>query len=122
MAESLLAQALGLFELGQDADAVDLLKQILEIDPTSESAMRARLMLRQREVLSMKRAWRLDAYVGYEWDSNVLLESATNESIGTGRSDSRGRPLEHGEHLNRRSFIKRQHAEHSGISDCTFVN
>jgi tetratricopeptide (TPR) repeat protein len=88
--ESLLAQALGLFELGQDDDAVDLLKQILEIDPTSESAIRARLMLRQREILSMQRVWRLDAHAGYEWDSNVLLESATNESAGTGRSDSRG--------------------------------
>jgi tetratricopeptide (TPR) repeat protein len=89
-AESLLAQALGLFDLGKDDEAVDLLREILKVDPTSESAIRARLMLRQREVLSMQRIWRLDAYAGFEWDSNVLLESAANEAIGTDREDFRG--------------------------------
>lgn len=89
-AESLLAQALGLFELGQEENAVTLLRQILEIDPTSESAIRARLMLRQREVLDLQRRWRLDAHAGFEWDDNVLLESATNESAGSDRADFRG--------------------------------
>jgi tetratricopeptide (TPR) repeat protein len=89
-AESLLGLALGLFELGREDEAVDLLRQILEIDPASESAIRARLMLRQREMLSMQRRWRLDAHAGFEWDSNVLLESATNESVGTDQEDFRG--------------------------------
>jgi tetratricopeptide (TPR) repeat protein len=89
-AESLLAQALGLFELGKEGEAVDLLRQILEIDPTSESAIRARLMLRQREIIDLQRAWRLDAYAGFEWDDNVLLESAANESVGTDQEDFRG--------------------------------
>lgn len=88
--ESFLARALGLFELGRDADAVDLLRQILEIDPYSESAIRARLMLRQREILSMQSPWQVDAYAGFEWDSNVLLESAESESVGTGRADFSG--------------------------------
>lgn len=89
-AESLLAQALGLFELGKESEAVDLLRHIIEIDPTSESAIRARLMLRQRKDTRLQRAWRLDAYAGFEWDDNVLLESAANESVGTDQEDFRG--------------------------------
>lgn len=88
--ESMLAQALGLFELGKEEDAVDLLQQILQIAPTSESAIRARLMLRQREISVLERWWRLDGHAGFEWDDNVLLESATSESIGTDREDFRG--------------------------------
>jgi len=88
--ESLLAQALGLFELGKESDAVDLLREILEIDPTSESAIRARLLLRQREIIDLQRWWRLDAQAGFEWDDNVLLESATEESVGSDQEDFRG--------------------------------
>ena len=89
-AESFLAQALGLFELGRDDEAVDLLRRIVELDPTSESAIRARLMLRQREMMVLERWWRLDAHAGFEWDDNVLLESATNESSGSDNADFRG--------------------------------
>ena len=88
--ESLLAQALGLFELGQEGEAVDLLKEVLRLAPTSESAIRARLMLRQREVLSLERRWRLDAHAGFEWDDNVILESQSNESQNSNRTDLRG--------------------------------
>ena len=78
--ETLLARALGLFELGQEAAAVDLLRLVLQLDPASESAIRARLLLRQKELLGLKRAWRIDAYAGFEWDDNVILASAENEA------------------------------------------
>ncbi|MEE8166795.1 MAG: tetratricopeptide repeat protein, partial [Myxococcota bacterium] len=88
--ETLLARALGLFELGQEAAAVDLLRLVLQLDPGSESAIRARLLLRQKELLGLKRAWRIDAYAGFEWDDNVILASAENETPQSESEDVRG--------------------------------
>ncbi len=89
-AETLLARALGHFEIGEEQEAVALLQQILREAPESETAIRARLLLRQREVLALERPWRLDAYLGVEWDDNVTLESAENETPSSGRQDWRG--------------------------------
>jgi hypothetical protein len=89
-AETMLVRALGLFDLGEDDGAVDLLRQILELAPESESAIRARLLLRQRELMDLQRPWRLDAYAGFEWDSNVSLENAGNEVPASNRQDVLG--------------------------------
>ncbi len=88
--ETLLARALGLFDMGQEKQAVTLLRTILQLDPTGESALRARLILRQREILDLPRRWRVDGYVGFEWDDNVTLESAENEVPASGGDDIRG--------------------------------
>ncbi len=88
-AETLLARALGLFELGQDDGAVELLKTILELDPTGDTALRARLLLRQRELLSMERRYRIDAYGGIEWDDNVTLENQENQIAASDKDDFR---------------------------------
>ncbi|MEM9173839.1 MAG: hypothetical protein AAGC67_01280 [Myxococcota bacterium] len=87
--ETLLARALGLFELGREAEAVDLLKTILEIDPTDDTALRARLLLRRREMLSLQKRWRFDAYAGVEWDDNVTLENEENQIVASRRDDFR---------------------------------
>ena len=87
--EAMLAQALGLFDLGEDQAAVAMLRAILEVEPTSETAIRARLLLRQQEVLRLSRPWRLDAYAGAEFDDNVTLESSESEIPGNG-DDVRG--------------------------------
>lgn len=89
-AETLLARALGLFDLGREDDAVDLLKSILEIDPTGDTALRARLLLRQREMLSLEKRWRVDGYAGVEWDDNVTLENEDNRIAASGQDDVRG--------------------------------
>ncbi len=88
--EALLARALGLFEMQREEEAVDLLREILRIDPGGDSALRARLLLRQKEILELARAWRLDAYAGYEWDDNVTLESSENQVLPSGREDHLG--------------------------------
>ncbi|HEB90154.1 MAG TPA: hypothetical protein ENI85_11330 [Deltaproteobacteria bacterium] len=90
MPEALLARALGLFEQRREEEAVDLLREILRIDPTGDSALRARLLLRQDELLRLSRSWRLDAYAGYEWDDNVTLESSENQVLPSGREDHLG--------------------------------
>jgi tetratricopeptide (TPR) repeat protein len=89
-AETLLARSLSLFDLGQEEAAVDLLKNILDLDPTGDSAVRARLILRQREVLDLARRWRVDGYAGFEWDDNVTLEASENEVPASGSDDFRG--------------------------------
>lgn len=89
-AETLLVRALGLFEQGRDPEAVTLLQEILRLDPTSETALRARLLLRQRELLDLDSPWRLDAYVGFEWDDNVTLENSESEVVASGSDDVRG--------------------------------
>jgi len=88
--ESLLARALGLFETGQEQEAVALLLEVLRLDPTGDTAMRARLLLRQREIPSAGDRFRADAYVGFEWDDNVTLENAENEVPASNRDDVRG--------------------------------
>lgn len=88
--ETLLARALGLFEQGRDEEAVGLLHEILEIDPTGDSAIRARLLLRRRELLDFEGRYAVDAYVGFDYDDNVTLESGTEEVLPSGQEDWRG--------------------------------
>jgi tetratricopeptide (TPR) repeat protein len=88
--EAMLARALGFFEMGREDEAVDLLRGVLEIDPTGDSAMRARLLLRQRELLDFRDRFRIEAYAGFEWDDNVTLENAEEEVLPSGRKDFRG--------------------------------
>ena len=88
--ETLLARALSLFDMGQEDEAVGLLQTILQIDPSGDSAVRARLLLRQRELLDLVRRWRVDGYAGFEWDDNVTLESSENEIPASGRDDWSG--------------------------------
>ncbi len=88
--EAMLAEALGLFDLGREDEAVALLKEVLEQDPTGDSAVRARLLLREREVLDLTRSYRIDAYAGLEYDDNVTLESTESQTGATGSDDFKG--------------------------------
>lgn len=89
LAETLLARALGLFDLGRDDEALVLLREIVATDPTSDTALRARLLLRQRELPGQGRRFRVDAYAGIEYDDNVTLENAENTIAASGRDDFR---------------------------------
>ncbi len=89
-AETLLVRALGLFELDRETEAVGLLSEILRLDPTSDTATRARLLLRQSESTAPADRFRANAYMGFEWDDNVTLESAENEVPASNREDFRG--------------------------------
>lgn len=88
--ETLLVRALVLFEMNQEDEAVSLLQELLRSDPTSDTAVRARLLLRDREVLREGRRWRAQALAGFEWDDNVTLEGNESEFEASDREDFRG--------------------------------
>lgn len=89
-AESLLARALILFTLDREPEAVSLLQQVLRLDPTSDTALRARLLLRDHEVVRGDARLRAEALAGIEWDDNVTLESAESETAASREADYRG--------------------------------
>lgn len=72
--EALLLRALDLFEFGNDVAAESLLRRLLEIEPTGETAERARLLLADARPLDREHWYRADARAGFEWDSNPLLD------------------------------------------------
>lgn len=88
--ESLLARALLLFDLEREREAVSLLQEILRVDPTSDTALRARLLLRDREVARGGQRLRAEALAGIEWDDNVTLEGTESEVASSRRDDFRG--------------------------------
>lgn len=89
-AESMLAQALGYFDLGDDEAAVSMLQEILRLDPSGDTAIRARLLLRNREALVLQKRWVVDGYLGFQWDENVTLENSESEVNPSGTDDVRG--------------------------------
>ena len=88
--ETLLVRALLAFDRGRDEEAVSLLQELLRIDPTSDTAVRARLLLRDHEVAHGSQRLRADALAGFEWDQNVTLEGAESETDPSDREDFRG--------------------------------
>ncbi|MBY0399800.1 tetratricopeptide repeat protein [Myxococcota bacterium] len=88
--ESMLARALLLFELARGQEAISLLRTILRIDPTTDTAMRARLLLRDHEVARGNQRLRAEALAGIEWDDNVTLEGTESEVASSRREDYRG--------------------------------
>jgi len=88
--EALLVRALLYFDAGREAEAVSLLQSLLRSDPTSDTAIRARLLLRDRELAHVGERLRVDASAGFEWDQNVTLEGAESETDPSDRADFRG--------------------------------
>ncbi len=88
--ETLLVRALLAFDGGRDEEAVSLLQELLRTDPTSDTAVRARLLLRDHEVARGSQRIRVDALAGFEWDQNVTLEGAEAETRPSDRADFRG--------------------------------
>ena len=88
--ETLLVRALLLFDMKRSGEAVSLLQELLRIDPTSDTAMRARLLLRQRDLARAKKRLRAEALAGLEWDQNVTLEGTESERRPSEREDFRG--------------------------------
>lgn len=88
--EVLLLRALMLFERSRELEAVSLLQELLRGDPTSDTAVRARLLLREREIARDRNRLRVNALAGFEWDENVTLEGAESEVRPSDRDDFRG--------------------------------
>lgn len=88
--DSLLARALILFDGAKEDEAVALLQEILRIDPTSDTAVRARLLLRDHEAARGNRRFRASALAGFEWDDNVTLEGQETEKGSSNQADFRG--------------------------------
>lgn len=89
-ADALLVRALVHLDHDREERAVALLIELLRFDPTGETALRARLLLRDQEIARGKDRWRVDARAGFEWDDNVTLEPAESETPPSGRRDFRG--------------------------------
>lgn len=90
LADTLLVRALIQLDLARDEQAISLLQEILRVDPTSDTAVRARLLLREREIAVGRRRLRGEARIGFEWDQNVTLEGAESETRPSDRDDLRG--------------------------------
>lgn len=90
LADALLVRALIHFDESREDEAVSLLQEILRVDPTSDTAVRARLLLREREVARGRERLRAEARAGFEWDQNVTLEGAESETRPSDRDDFRG--------------------------------
>ena len=89
--ETLLLRALARLERGDDGDAESLLSEVIAIDPTGETARRARLLLPQRSRVVDGPLISLGAYGGYQYDSNVTLESGLDlGGLSTDQSDTGG--------------------------------
>ena len=88
--ETLLVRALLAFDGGREQEAVTLLQELLRIDPTSDTAVRARLLLREHEVAGGQKRLRAEALAGFEWDDNVTLQGSETETGASNRADFRG--------------------------------
>lgn len=91
--ETLLVRAVDLLDEGREEDAEALLERAIALDPSEETLRRIRLLLPRRDPLGQRRWWKLDAYAGAEWDSNVTLDSNSGSeflSLPRDRDDWRG--------------------------------
>jgi tetratricopeptide (TPR) repeat protein len=91
--ETLLVRAVDLLDEGRDEEAEALLERAIALDPSEETLRRIRLLLPRREPLGQRRWWKLDAYAGGEWDSNVTLDSNSGSEfldLPRDRDDWRG--------------------------------
>ena len=75
-AEALIMRALMCLESGDEAKGVALLRQTIDLDPTSELAQSARLILGDAATPPPPRI-RVEAFSGVSYDSNVVLDSGT---------------------------------------------
>jgi len=87
--DSLLLQGVDLLDAGEDAAADDLFGRVIDLAPGSDAAGRARLLLLDRAPSPRERWLRLDAFAGFEWDSNVTLEDG-GQPLGATAGDPLG--------------------------------
>lgn len=85
--EALLLRGVDRLERGDASGGERLLSEAIELDPTTETARRARLLLPRRATLSSERSFSLFGHVGSEFDSNVTLDSGLDLSRGTADRD-----------------------------------
>jgi len=88
--EASLLRALARMELGDERAAVAHLERTLEIDPDGEAGRSARLLLRATRGPERGPWIRFDAFGGYETDTNVTLDGATDlPGVSRERADAR---------------------------------
>ncbi len=88
--EALLLRGLGRLESGDRRTGEELLREAIELDPGGEVADRARRLLRGRPRQAPGRSLELYAEGGFEYDSNVTLDSGTDlPGPSTDRRDAR---------------------------------
>ncbi len=80
--EALLLASLARLEQGDEAVALEGLREVVALDPDSEAARNARLVLSGSAARRSARL-RLDATAGFQFDSNVTLESEDTEFTGS---------------------------------------
>jgi tetratricopeptide (TPR) repeat protein len=80
--EALLLASLVRLELGDEMRALDGLQQVVALDPDSEAARNARLVL-DGNAAPRPKPLRIEAVTGFQFDSNVTLESDQTEFAGS---------------------------------------
>ncbi len=89
--ETLLLRGTEHLAQGDSEAGERLLQQAIELDPTTETARRAQLLLPQRAPLAGESRFSLFGHVGTEYDSNLTLDSGLDLGRGTDdRDDVRG--------------------------------
>jgi tetratricopeptide (TPR) repeat protein len=89
--EALLLRGTEHLSKGDSQTGERLLQQAIELDPTTETARRAQLLLPRRAALAGEDRFSLFGHVGTEFDSNLTLDSGLDLGRGTDdRDDVRG--------------------------------
>jgi tetratricopeptide (TPR) repeat protein len=82
--QALLLAGVTRIERGDEAGGAAVLKDVTKLHPGSEAARGAQLIL-QGSPAPQRRPWGVEAFTGYEFDSNVTLDSG--DDFAGGRSD-----------------------------------
>jgi tetratricopeptide (TPR) repeat protein len=88
--ETLLLRALSRLERGDESSAHAMLTEAIELDPASDAAASARLLLGERPGAPLGKRLRVDAYAGMEFDSNVTLDNGDIVGLSRNRNDVAG--------------------------------
>ena len=88
--DSTLLLSIDAFAAGDDVAGVELAKKVIALDPTSDTAMRARMLLDDKDLSPNRRPLHADAYVSFVYDDNVTLVSNDDEISATEEEDVLG--------------------------------
>ena len=89
--DSTLLLSIDAFATGDDKEGVELAQKVIALDPTSDAAARARMLLEDKDLKPSKHPFHADAYAGFSYDDNVTLASSEDEIQATEEKDFFGR-------------------------------
>ena len=90
LADSTLLLSIDAFAAGEEEEGIELARRVIDLDPTSDAAARARMLLWDKDLAPASHPLRVDAYVGMSYDDNVTLTANKDDAEASGKDDIRG--------------------------------